>query len=173
MGQAQPGSLQPDSLLQYINRYHHLGDVYLTPKSYTSNFNRPSFIYGIPIYLSAQVDSIHYYYIDNGQRSSKTEKWIIENDSIVKFYNDSAASVFSTSIYSKKWGVVIRWLDEHNRLLGEYFFDDNGGVDSVAHFYYPSDKDGKIETVPSSCTKYVVELDGHLEKMHRKAIGSP
>ena len=161
---AQPGSLQSDSLLQYINRYHHLGSVYLTPKSYASDCNLPSFIYGVPYHLFSQVDSIYHYYVDNGQRSSRTEKWIFENDSIVKYYNDIAAPVFNTSIYSKKWGLAIRWLDEHDRISSEYFYDEHGGVDSVARFYYQPGQDGMIETVPSSCTKDIIELEGQVEK---------
>lgn len=160
--QAQPGTLQMDSLLQFVcmDQTTHT-DIFHAPKGYHLDDIMPGGIYKLPFDLLAQLDSVHLYHIDNGKKSASPRRWVVVVDTMTKEYYGFQDTTSFVKTYSKKSGLMLANEDEEGHYKTVYFHNEHGQMDSVVTYEIKRTEDGQFNMIPKG--KKTIEFDGKKE----------
>jgi len=161
-GQAQPGTLHLDSLLQFVGMDQTTyPDIYYVTKSYHLDDLLPGGIYKLPFVLLAQLDSIHLYHIDNGKKSASPRRWIVVADTIANEYYGFQDTTSFKKTYSKKSGLVHAAEDEDGRQKRIFFHNEHGQMDSIVSYGIHKTENGQFDLLLKG--REVIEFDGKEE----------
>ncbi len=124
-GQAQPGTLRLDSLLQFVDWHeNHRSGYALAPGENSMLTKKADVILG-------QLDSFYYYRVENGKRSYWTNRTIIEADTIFHLFFEMDKPDYGTEVYSKATGKLLKNITQRGQTELEYHYSNDWKLDST------------------------------------------